>query len=127
VGINVGTYVQSKTQLKDGKAERGSPATLANTAVNIAHVGGRIEAFANATVAVTRDDIREFQVKLRALGRFAGPADGVFGEDLRASILRYQREHGLVETGLPTADLAQRLSGFPPTPERRPAARTTGG
>ncbi len=120
VAINVGTYVQSKVLMKDGKVEqRFDPETIANTAVSAAHLKPLIESIRDARIATSREDIVEFQRRLQAMGLYAGALDGHFGELTRVAIRAYQQSTALPVTGLPTDDLARRLVGVPPLPEKK--------
>ena len=112
VGINVGTYVQSRVLLQNGRVtKRFSPHMLANTAVNLAMIAERVRAFGTAEVATSEADLRQFQTRLKAMALYAGPVDGDYGELTRAAIIAYERAEGLPETGLPTRALAERLAG----------------
>ncbi len=125
IGINVGTYVQSKVLLQDGQVtQRSKPRTLANTGISATAFAGPIETFRRSVVATASSDIAEFQTRLRRLDLYAGPPDGTFGELTRAAIQAYERSLGLPETGMPTADLARRLLNAPPLPERKPIGLT---
>lgn len=121
VGINVGSYVQSKVLMQNGKVtQRFAPDTIANTAVNASHLKPLIDAVREAKIASSREDILELQRRLRAVGLYAGALDGHFGELTRVAIRAYQKANGLLETGLPTNDLAQHLvGGGSPPPERK--------
>lgn len=120
VGINVGSYVQSKVLMQNGKVtQRFAPDTIANTAVNASHLKPLIDAVREARIATSREDILDVQRRLRAAGIYAGALDGRFGELTRVAIRAYQKANGLPETGLPTYDLVQHLAGSPPPPERK--------
>jgi protease YdgD len=120
VGINVGTYVQSKVLVQNGKVQqRFEPETIANTGVSAAHLKPLIDAMRDARIATSREDILEFQRRLQAMGLYAGALDGNFGELTRIAIRAYQQAMAVPVTGLPTNDLARRLVGGPPLPERK--------
>ena len=124
IGINVGTYVQSKVLLRDGRvAKTFKPVTVANTGVNAQVFAAGLEVFADAEVLGAREDIAIIQARLRALSLYAGPTNGRFGELTRAAIKAFERSRQMPETGLPTLELARRLIGAPPVPERKPAER----
>lgn len=49
------------------------------------------------------------QAGLARLGYQPGPSDGVMGKQTKGSIEAYQRDHGLLVDGRPTAELAQHI------------------
>jgi len=49
------------------------------------------------------------QVRLQGLGYDPGPIDGVVGPRTRAALQRYQRDHGLLASGLPGSATRARL------------------
>ena len=51
----------------------------------------------------TRDDVRDLQRRLSALGFDAGPDDGLLGSLTRQALLAFQRANGLPSTGEPDA------------------------
>ena len=46
------------------------------------------------------DDVLALQRRLRELGYFAGTADGAFGPDTAAALVAFQRDNGLLESGM---------------------------
>ena len=111
VGIIVGTYVQSRVQMQDGKViKRFKSDTIANTGVSTSAFAGRLEAFHAADILAKRDDMKHLQVLLAARGLYAGTADGVYGPQLRAAIEAFEREENKPVTGLATTVLLQRLN-----------------
>jgi protease YdgD len=114
IGINVGTYVQSKVLIHDGQvAERLKADTVANTAVGAAAFAAQLDVFQHAAILGSRQKIRELQVALRRHGLYAGHADGIYGPELRRAIEAYERMQGLPVTGLATQALLKRLGGKP--------------
>ncbi|HWB45693.1 MAG TPA: peptidoglycan-binding protein [Hyphomicrobiaceae bacterium] len=112
IGINVGTYVQSRVLIHDGQVtERLKADTVANTAVAAAAFAGMLDTFRHAAILSSRQRIRELQGALKKHGFYAGPADGVYGPELRRAIEAYERAQGLPATGLATQTLLKRLSG----------------
>ena len=62
IGINVGTYEQSKVLMQDGQVKKRLKAdTIANTAVASAAFAGRLEAFRAAAILATPAQMRELQ------------------------------------------------------------------
>lgn len=124
VGISVGTYVQSKVIMRDGKVERSlGPRTLANTAVNAQVFAALIGPVADAEMLAEGPALEALQRRLKALLLYGGPLDGAYGELMRVAIRAYQKANRLPETGLPTEDLWRRIVVAPPLPERKPATR----
>jgi protease YdgD len=112
IGINVGTYVQSKVVMQEGKVMRRLKAdTVANTGVASAVFAGKLEAFREAAILETTGQVRELQELLGRRGLFAGKADGTYGAELRAAIEAYEKAEGLPVTGLATAGILKRLGG----------------
>jgi membrane-bound lytic murein transglycosylase B len=58
---------------------------------------------------MTKDDRKELQERLTALGFDTDGVDGVIGTNSRAAISAYQRSQGLPVTGDPSMDLLRRL------------------
>jgi protease YdgD len=112
VGINVGTYVQSKVLIQDGQVTKRLKAdTVANTAVSAAAFAGKLEAFRTASILTTPIQLRQLQAALKEHHLYAGPIDGTYGAALRASIEAFEKAQGLVVTGLATRALLRRLGG----------------
>lgn len=112
VGLNVGTYVQTRLQMDNGRVVRRFKADpIANTAIAASAFHGRIAAVATAQLLTTRQSLRRLQVALGARNYYAGPRDGQFGRLLRVAIEHYERASGLPVTGLATASLLETLLG----------------
>lgn len=109
VGINVGTYVQSKVTNLRGKIMRQHADTIANTAVNATAFGHLVDLLSDAKVIASSTQMRELQQRLRLHNLYAGRIDGAFGPDLRAAIKAYERAANLPVTGLATQSLLSRL------------------
>lgn len=119
VGINVGTYLQSKVLTQNGEVvHRYKSEAVANTAVGADAFRPALEALARADILARRADIVALQRLLKAEGLYAGTADGIYGPLLNAAVRAFERSEGHRETGLATAALLERLS-------RREAARHT--
>ncbi len=61
--------------------------------------------------------VRSIQTDLATLGYDPGPADGTAGQKTTDAIIRYQRDHQLLQPGARRMSLASRCPGF----SRRPA------
>jgi Putative peptidoglycan binding domain/Trypsin len=110
VGINVGTYLQSKLLLRGGRVVRNfAPSTIANTGVGAAEFATRLEAFRDAELLADPEEVRALQVRMAALGHYKGAVDGILGEQTRIAVRILQRSFGQVDTGVPTADLFRRM------------------
>ena len=111
VGINVGTYVQSRVLMQNGEVIRRYKAdTVANTGVSTAAFLAKLEAFERAEILATRDKLRKLQELLAERGLYGGPADAIYGPAIRAAIEGFERSEGRPETGLATTALLQRLT-----------------
>lgn len=55
----------------------------------------------------TGDAVRALQVRLGELGYYHGEADGVFSDDMVASVKQFQRSAGMEETGVATITLQE--------------------
>ena len=112
IGINVGTYEQSKVLMQEGQVTKRLKAdTVANTAVSAAAFAFKLEAFRQAAILSSPAQIRELQVAMKARRLFFGAIDGAYGAALRAAIEAYERAQGLAVTGLATRALLKRLGG----------------
>jgi protease YdgD len=112
IGINVGTYVQSKVLMQAGQVTKRLKAdTVANTAVSAATFAGKLEAFREAEILGTPVQLRELQTLLRQRQLFDGKVDGIYSAALRAAIEAYEKAEGLPVTGLATHALLKRLGG----------------
>jgi protease YdgD len=127
VGINVGTYVQSKVIMLNGEVlHRFKSDDVANTGVNALAFAPAVDAFLAADTLADRRDIRRLQDALAARGLYVGAPDGRFGPMLRAAIEGFERASHMRVTGLATHTLLAILTG-----ENRlvtgkiPSARTT--
>jgi protease YdgD len=111
IGINVGSYIQSKVVMQDGKVTRRLKAdTVANTAVSALAFAAKLDLFRQATILTTPVQLRELQAALKQRRFYDGPVNGVYATDLRAGIEAYERAQGLAVTGLATQALLKRLT-----------------
>ncbi|NJO34074.1 MAG: hypothetical protein HC869_13970 [Rhodospirillales bacterium] len=126
IGINVGTYVQSKVETQDGEVvHRFKSETVANTGVNASAFASKLEVFRRANILDTAADIRELQGALKRQQFYSGPvrmASTVRG--WRAAIEAYEKAQGLTVMGLATHALLKRLHGAAEDKGRPRPART---
>jgi protease YdgD len=113
IGINVGTYVQSRVLTQNGEVvHRYKADSVANTGVSAEAFMPQLLAFTRADILPTRAKLRELQILLAAEGHYAGQHDGTYGPELRAGIERFERAEGRPETGLATRGLLARLKAL---------------
>ena len=106
VGINVGTYVLSRTLVRDtGAAQRLRQDVIANTAVNATVFQPLIAALREARLLEAPGEIRRLQSMLGGLHHYEGPIDGAYGAKLRAAIQDFELAQGLPVTGLASREL----------------------
>jgi len=112
IGINVGTYVQSKVLMQEGKVMKRLKADpVANTAVASSAFAGKLDAFLQAAVLSSPAQVRELQTLLKERQLFDGKVDGNYGAELRLAIEAYEKAEGLQVTGLATLAVLKRLGG----------------
>jgi hypothetical protein len=110
VGINVGTYLQSRVLTQQGEVlHRYRSDAVANTGVSTLAFMDQKHVFENSQVVVTRDGIRRIQRALIAAGHLRGNADGLYGPALRTAIERFEAAERRPRTGLASAELLRRL------------------
>ncbi len=111
IGINIGTYVQSRVVL--GEAGRAAvtsqPEPVANTAVAASAFIDRVEPFRSATIISTSIGIRDVQAALTALGFYHGTLDGSYGAGMQRAIEAYELANALPVTGIASMGLKDRL------------------
>ena len=111
VGINVGTYVQSKIVTQNGKVTlRQKSETVANTAVSAMVFAGKVELLRNAVILPSGRPMREVQERLSALGYYSGPIDSAYGPTLKTAIEAYEKAIRQPVTGLATRPLLMRMT-----------------
>ena len=121
IGINVGTYVQSKVLMQEGKVtERLKADTVANTGVSTAAFAEKLEQFKQASILSTPAQVRELQTALKQRKFYSGPIDGSYRAGLRQAIEAFEKAHELPVTGLATHSLLKRVA---PAGAERKAAR----
>ena len=110
IGINVGTYVQSRLVGARGKSlPKQRAETVANTAVNAQVFAGRINVLQSAVLLPNGKPMRSLQEGLLALGHYSGQIDSTFGNGVRIAIEAYEKAAQLPVNGLPTRNLLQRV------------------
>lgn len=110
IGINVGTYVQSKVEVENGRVtQRYKADTIANTGVNAAAFARLIGAFQEAAILTSGPPLRALQERLAQRGLYAGRIDGAYGPGVREAIRAYETAEHLPVTGLATEALLARL------------------
>lgn len=109
IGINVGTYVQSRVTTEAGKTTQQQSETVANTAVNAIAFADQLAIIRSAEIVTSKDAIRELQDRLKDQSLYQGRIDGNYGPQLKSAIEAYEQSSRLPVTGLPTAPLALRL------------------
>ncbi len=112
VGINVGTYVQSKVVMLNGEVvHRFKSDDVANTGVNAQAFADALAAFKHADLLASARDIRRLQEALAALSLYEGPRDGRYGEALKGAIKTFERASAMPVTGLATRPLLTAVLG----------------
>jgi V8-like Glu-specific endopeptidase len=112
VGINVGTYVQSKVIMLNGEVlHRFKSDDVANTGVNSLAFAASLDALRAADTLLARRDIRLLQERLAAKGLYKGPQDGTFSAETRTAVEGFERASEMPVTGLATRPLLQALQG----------------
>ncbi len=110
VGINVGTYMQSRILTQAGEVvHRYKSDTVANTAVSTLAFLPHRAAFAQAGVLVSARDITRLQTRLSETGHYRGQIDGKYGPRLRQAIRAYEESVRLLPTGIASSALLSRL------------------
>jgi protease YdgD len=123
VGINVGTYLQSRVLTQQGAVlHRYKSETVANTAVAASAFRPALEALSRADILAERRDLITLQRLLAAEGHYKGARDGLYGAKLGAAIRAFERAEGRSETGLASAALLRRLAARDAERRGRPPA-----
>ena len=108
VGINVGTYIQSKVLMRNGRiTKRYKPRTVANTGVSAIAFEGLIEDLKSARILTDPASMKSLQIILNTRMLYAGPIDGTYGPLTRAAIKQFEKSEGWPITGLPTQALLE--------------------
>jgi Putative peptidoglycan binding domain/Trypsin-like peptidase domain len=113
IGINIGTYVQSRVVVREGPKSAATtlatPEAVANTAVAVAGFIDRVAPFKAATIIKSAAGIRDLQDALKARGHYTGAIDGSYGSGLQRAIEAYELATGLPVTGVASVALQARL------------------
>ncbi len=112
VAINVGTYVQTRMLVEDGKVVRRFKSdAIANTAVAASAFTRTLAKFSRARILHGPNEIRAVQTELKSLGFYGGRVDGSFGPATRKAIQAFFGQPGDETAGLPTVELLASLRG----------------
>ena len=112
VGINVGTYVQSKVILLNGEVvHRFKSDDVANTGVNAEAFAHALSVFRAADLLASSRDIIKLQDALAEHGLYKGPRNGRYSPALKSAIERFERAAAMPVTGLATRPLLAALRG----------------
>ncbi|MEL6373381.1 MAG: peptidoglycan-binding protein [Pseudomonadota bacterium] len=110
IGINVGTYVQSKVLMQNGRVTKRYKAdSVANTGVNARAFADQLYAFRSARIIETDRNMRLLQIALQRRGLYLEAIDGLYGPATNAAIRAYERRLGQPQTGLATIKLLRQL------------------
>lgn len=111
IGINVGTYVQSKVLTERGEVTvREKAETVANTAVNAGVFAGQVELLRNAAILASGQPLKDLQLRLTEQRLYQSRIDGSYGPQLKTAIEGYEQLSRLPVTGLATQDLLEKLN-----------------
>lgn len=110
VGLNVGTYVQTRVLMEKGRViHRFKADAIANTAVAASAFSDHIAMFSASELISDVRRLRAIQSALSAQKLYSGRLDGTFGPEMWLAIRRYEDREGLLPTGLATAHLYRKL------------------
>lgn len=132
IGINVGTYVQSRVLIEKGEVvHRYKADTVANTGVSTAAFLPALELFSRAEIIAGRTPLKSLQGLLAKAGLYTGPIDGIYGPALKQAIAAFELQEGRVVTGIASTQILQRVtaslaSRTSPAVAQRPAPLETG-
>ena len=124
VAINVGTYVQTRMLVENGKiVRRFKSDAIANTAVSARVFADLIGPFSNANLLSSAGDIRQLQTLLSNRGLYDAKIDGSYGPTTRKAIQAFQGNIGDELAGLPTEGLLKELQSL--AAQQAPASAKT--
>ena len=108
VGINVGTYVQSRVVTQEGAVlYRSRPKAVANTAVNASAFASEIPAFASGQLS--RDPVKRFNRSVSSLVKGAGEPSSVTG--IRAVRHRSKPAAASIRSGVDQSRIVEPSTG----------------
>ncbi|MGI9423612.1 MAG: trypsin-like peptidase domain-containing protein [Hyphomicrobiaceae bacterium] len=111
VAVNVGTYVQTRLLIEEGKVVRRYKSdAVANTAIATRAFEGLIRPFSAANILRSAKDIRSIQQVLKQRGLYQLNVDGAFGPATRRAIQLFRGRDESELAGLPTRGLLTDLS-----------------
>ncbi len=114
IGINVGTYIQSNSLLRNGKVTRRYKANaVANTAVSASAFARQLSIFRSAIILRSTAAINELQTELKRHSLYTSKIDGVYGRLTRQAIIAFERANGLPLTGLASSKNLDRVKAAP--------------
>jgi hypothetical protein len=129
VGINVGTYVQSKVLIPHQKAplstaaEKTAGDSIANTGVMATAFASQLRAFQAARILAGIGPMKELQERLQQAGFYSGPVDGTYGPTLKSAIGSFELAMAVPLTGLASEDVLARLRLTQTGDKSKPKAR----
>jgi Putative peptidoglycan binding domain len=110
IGINVGTYIQSKSGTPHQLAiEKGGGDAIANTGVAATAFAAQAKSFRAALLLASVGAMRELQERLRTEGLYGGAIDGTYGPALKTAIENFEVSARILPTGLASEDVLSRL------------------
>jgi Putative peptidoglycan binding domain len=115
VGINVGTYVQSKVLVPHQRApnpvaaDKGVAESIANTGVMATAFADQVRAFRAAQILSGIGPMRELQERLRTAGFYTGPMDVTYGPTLKKAIEAFEASLPVAPTGLASETVLSHL------------------
>lgn len=111
VGINVGTYLQSRVLTQAGEVvHRYKSDTVANTAVSASGFREQLAAFQAARIVERQADLAVMQEALALIGHYRATIDGLYGPSMRQAIMDFEQRERRPVTGIASTTLLRRLS-----------------
>ena len=122
VGINVGTYIQTRVIAQPDRANaRTQSETVANTAVSAEVFADKLPSFQAAVVLLAATQLKDLQERLKQRQHYTGDIDGTYGPTLKAAIEDFERTQQMTPLGLATEAVLKQLKELP-TGQQLPAA-----
>jgi hypothetical protein len=123
IGINVGTYVQSKALVPHQSAEKGGGEPIANMGVASIAFAPRLAAFRAAVILSNIGALKELQERLQKAGLYRDAVDGNYGPALKAAIEVFEAGEKLPQTGIASEMVLSRLRALQTAGATKPPAR----